>query len=357
MNVRDNVPWLVVAIGMLVIGTFSGLTRMGWRFPAITPNLIFQHGPIMITGFLGTLIALERAVALQLRPALLAPVFFALGGFVTVLDISDIGGKSLTILGSLGLVLMFVIILKKHRALHTWIMALGAVFLLGGSIIWASGLAVINFVPWWMAFLILTIAGERLELGRLMAISAGRLRFFLGAVSFFVTGVVLSYFTRDVGLRIMGLGMIALALWHVRFDIARKTIRKPGLTRYIAICMLSGYVWLLIGGVLYLGFGFESGGSFYDAQLHAIFLGFVFAMIFGHAPIIFPAILGRQVHYHWRFYIHLAFLHISLILRLTGDLLLMPGLRRWGGMLNGIALLLFLLNSVTALFLIPAEKN
>jgi len=33
----------------------------------------------------------------------------------------------------------------------------------------------------------------------------------------------------------------------------------------------------------------------YDAFLHAVLLGFVFAMIFGHAPIIFPAVLGIRI--------------------------------------------------------------
>ncbi len=78
-------------------------------------------------------------------------------------------------------------------------------------------------------------------------------------------------------------------------------------------------------------------------MLHMIFMGFVFSMIFGHAPIIVPALLGVQVPYTPLFYIHLSLLHLSLLLRMAGDLLLwLPG-RRWGGMLNGVVVVLFLL--------------
>jgi hypothetical protein len=65
-------------------------------------------------------------------------------------------------------------------------------------------------------------------------------------------------------------------------------------------------------------------------------------MIFGHAPIIFPAILGVPITYHRRFYVHLILLHLSLIIRLLGDLTSQRDIRRWGGFLNEVAILLFL---------------
>ena len=36
----------------------------------------------------------------------------------------------------------------------------------------------------------------------------------------------------------------------------------------------------------------------YDAALHAIALGFVFSMVFGHAPISFPPCCKRGLVYH-----------------------------------------------------------
>jgi hypothetical protein len=76
--------------------------------------------------------------------------------------------------------------------------------------------------------------------------------------------------------------------------------------------------------------------------LHAVFVGFVIAMIFGHAPIIFPAILGAQIRFYPAFYAHLTLLHLSLALRIVGDLANLYDLRKWGGLLNGVAILLFL---------------
>jgi len=83
-------------------------------------------------------------------------------------------------------------------------------------------------------------------------------------------------------------------------------------------------------------------------MLHAFFLGFVFAMIFGHAPIIFPAVLRRPMPWRPAFYGHLLLLHLSLVLRVAGDLAAWPAGRRWGGLLNVAALLVFLVNTLRA---------
>jgi hypothetical protein len=108
------------------------------------------------------------------------------------------------------------------------------------------------------------------------------------------------------------------------------------------MCLFSGFIWLGISGVLQLYFGALYAGPFYDAVLHAIFVGFVISMIFGHAPIIFPAILGTPVNFYPAFYGHLLLLHLSLLLRITGDLTSQLAVRKWGGLLNEFAILLFL---------------
>ena len=136
--------------------------------------------------------------------------------------------------------------------------------------------------------------------------------------------------------------MILLGLWLLRFDIARRTIKQSGLTRFIAVCLLSGYVWLVVSGLIALIYGAVSAGPVYDAMLHAIFLGFVFAMIFGHAPIIFPAVLGLEIDYQSYFYIPLILLHLSLIARICGELLGSGTVRLWGGLFNVIAVILYL---------------
>ena len=61
-------------------------------------------------------------------------------------------------------------------------------------------------------------------------------------------------------------------------------------------------------------------------------------MIFAHAPIIFPAVLGSPVVYSPFFYAFLVTLQVSLFGRNLADLSGLWGLRLWTGLLNGTAL-------------------
>jgi hypothetical protein len=144
-------------------------------------------------------------------------------------------------------------------------------------------------------------------------------------------------------LQVFAVGLLALAAWLGKQDIARRTVRGQGLTRFIAVCLLSGYAWLAFGSAVILAArGLVPGGPSYDAALHAIALGFVFSMVFGHAPIIFPAVLRVAVPYHPMFYGPLALLHASLALRLVGDAIGEVGWVRAGGLLNALALAAFI---------------
>ena len=84
------------------------------------------------------------------------------------------------------------------------------------------------------------------------------------------------------------------------------------------------------------------GAAWRDAALHAIGLGFVFAMVFGHAPIIFPAVARVKIPYHPVFYVPLLVLHASLALRVVSGLAGYFGGQRAGGAANALALLLFI---------------
>jgi hypothetical protein len=200
-----------------------------------------------------------------------------------------------------------------------------------------------------MGFLVLTIAGERLELSRFLPPSPVARRVFTMLVALLLGGAVVSTFAPSAGTVLLGATLLGLALWLMRQDVARRAVKGIGLTRFIAVCLLSGYVWLAVAGLsILVSGGLGYGGAAYDAALHAVLLGFVFAMVFGHAPIIFPAVLRVTVPYSPYFYAPLALLHASLLLRLAGDWMLLPEWRAWGGVLNGVALLVFVLATVTA---------
>jgi hypothetical protein len=168
------------------------------------------------------------------------------------------------------------------------------------------------------------------------------------ALALFAGGVILSTVRQTLGERLTGLGLVALAGWLGRFDIARRTIRQPGLPRFMAVCLLTGYVWLAAAGVLMAVFSPLESGLRYDAVLHSFFLGFVFSMIFGHAPVIFPAVLMLQPNFEPRFYAHVALLHAALLVRIGSDVMKHGAGRQWGSVLSALAIALFLVNTITS---------
>ena len=60
-----RVPFLAAALVALGSGVWGGLVRLQWPLPlpGNDASWISHHGPLLITGFLGTVISLERAVA------------------------------------------------------------------------------------------------------------------------------------------------------------------------------------------------------------------------------------------------------------------------------------------------------
>lgn len=340
---RKRYALIALAFITLTAASWAGLLRLGWRWPVLQPSLPVSHGVLMVAGFFGTLIALERAVAMGKTWAYLSPLMSGIGGLLLAFGVRGLAGPILLALGSAWLVVIFVVILQKHRAGYMVVMALGAVALIVGNLLWLFGWAVPRMVLWWAGFLILTIAGERLELGRMVRLSRLGQQAFTASLIVFLAGLVILLFAWEVGVRVAGIGILTTGLWLLRYDIARRTVRQSGLTRFIAICLLSGYVWLLVAGALAIVYGARAAGPVYDAALHAIFLGFVFGMIFGHAPIIFPAVLGINIEYQPHFYLPLVFLHASLILRIGGELLGSSTARMWGGLFNVLSVMFYLL--------------
>jgi hypothetical protein len=350
-------PFLFIGLLSLLAAMWAGLSRLGWGWPVLQPALPMSHGPLLVSGFLGTVIGLERAVALSSsltveqghRWTYLGPILTGLGALSLIMGLPDPLGPALMTLGSLSLVAVFGLILRIQLAPYTLTMAAGALLWGVGNSLWLLGWPIYSVVSWWMGFLILTIAGERLELGRILRHSNLIQAIFGIIIGVFLSGLLLSLFNLDGGARLTGVAMAALALWLLRYDVARYTVRKSGLTRFMALCLLTGYGWLGLSGLLSLSFGGVVAGFHYDAILHAVFVGFVMSMIFAHAPIIFPAITGKPIPFRAVFYLHLALLHLSLLLRVGSDLIYwLPG-RQWGGLLNVVAILLFMVNTLLAM--------
>ncbi|HRO58101.1 MAG TPA: hypothetical protein PK177_02875 [Burkholderiaceae bacterium] len=346
---RWRLPLLMLAFVALFVGTGAGLARLGWRVPELAAGAAGLHGPLMICGFFGTVIALERAVAIGRRWAYAGPLAAGCGAFAALAG-ATAAGAWLFVAGSAVLLAGSADIWRRQQAMFTFTLAFGATCWTVGCLLWANGFELSRAVPWWLAFLVLTIAGERLELSRFLPPSPIARRIFAALLSIVTIGLVLgSLLPPGAGDRLFAAGLLGLAGWLLKQDIARRTVRGTGLTRYIAVCLLSGYAWLAVGGaVALLGGGFDPGNPGRDAALHALALGFVFSMVFGHAPIIFPAVLRVAVPYQTWFYLPLALLHASLALRLLGDATASFELTRAGALANGAALLAFLLGTAAA---------
>ena len=333
---RQRAPLLALGFVALVAGTGAGLVRMGWELPAPFAMLVALHGPLMICGFFGSVISLERAAALGRLWAYAAPLAAGLATLALLAGIEP-AARWLYVAGGAVLLAATLVIVAKQVALFTLTLAIGSAAWLVGSALWAVGLAVHEVVPWWIAFLVLTIAGERLELSRLRPPSPAAVRIFAALLAACLAGLAASG-TAWGGLLFAAV-LLALAAWLARQDVARRTVHGKGLTRFIAVALLAGYAWLAIGAAISLAAGgLAPGTRAYDAALHAWLVGFVFSMVFGHAPIIFPAVLRVQLPYHPVFYLPLALLHGSLVVRLAGDALGDAAWLRAGGAATALAL-------------------
>lgn len=346
MRNRIQLMLLAAAAAGLLTAVWTGLYRGGWPLPQLRSHHPIIHGPLFLCGFLGTLIGLEKAKAVERWWAYLAPGFAAVGVFTLILQSSPFAAGVAFSLASAVLTVVFGALLQRHLDAAGVVMLAGALAWLGGNGMWLSGSSIPTAVGWWLAFPILIILGERLELSRMIPKSASVLAGFFGAVATYVAGLILFFWRPDLGLRVQGVGMLLVAAWLLRHDLARRTMRSPGVHRYTALCLLAGYVWLALAGGMATIWGADLQGLRYDALLHAITLGFVFGMIFGHVPIIAPMLLGRRIAFDRLFYGPLILLLVSLVIRIGSDLAgWLPG-RSWGALLNAVALLVFLATAV-----------
>ena len=344
---RRPLPLVAAAALTLAVGGWAGLVRSGWPWPAPGDGALAGHGALLVSGFVAALIAFERAIVLRRRWADLAPLGAVAGAVATVLAEPRLAAL-LTLGGALALGAVYVAGLRRQPTLSAAIMLAGAAGWAGGALAWASGGAAFTLVPWWIAFLTLTIAGERLELSRLTRPSGRARAAFVAACALAIAAAAVTLASFDLGLRLLGVALLGIAAYLGRHDLAPRNVRKTGLVRFIALAVTSSYVWLAVAGAQLILYDGIPAGLRWDALVHSFMLGFAVVMIFGHAPIILPAVLGVAIGHRPSFYAHLALLHVALVLRVGGDLLGSADARQWGGLLSGVAVLVFLENTLVA---------
>jgi hypothetical protein len=339
---------LMVGAGIaLMAGLDAALLQLGVAAPVTSERVAAVHGMLMVLGFIGTVIALERAVALGKKWGFTAPAFMGLGGVALISPLPLTAAGALLMVGTGVQAVIFIPLWRRRRDAAVLVQALGAASAFGAAMLFTGGAATPAFLGWLIAYVVLLISGERMELARLGRSDDRAEQAVLAGGVLLLIAVVLQLLFRGWTAPVLGVVLLALVAALLRVDVASKMLRSTGLPRFSAACLMAGYVWLAVaGGILLLADSPFDGGA-YDALVHSVMLGFTMSMIFAHAAVILPAVLRRPLPYHPVMYLPAALLHVALAVRIVGGDL--KGARLvWqvGGVGNVIAVLAFALTAV-----------
>ncbi|WP_189587261.1 MULTISPECIES: hypothetical protein [Kocuria] len=340
---RIRVALLILGGISLTTGLNGAVLRLGLWAPVASDRLADLHGPLMVLGFLGTVISLERAQAIRRPLALLAPGLLGTGSLMLVLGAPSALGKLLVIEGAAAFVLVMLGLWRRTRADLVAAQTLGAFLLLIGSVLWWL-LNVPDLIPVLVVFLVVTIASERAELAQISM--GGRAVPTLVTLTFALcVSAVAAVLWPEPGLRVLGALCVLTAAWLFRDDVGRRMIRTEGFRRFNAVALLASNVWLAAAGLTWVIAGAPQSTYSYDLVVHGVFLGFGFSMIMAHAPTIFPAVLGRALPYRPVMWVPLALLHLGMTYRAMGDVLGSQHLWQAGGVVTVVAVMTFLITA------------
>jgi hypothetical protein len=313
-----RLTFVAFAVANLIIGMLSGLGRLGVVVPL--PEAYVHHGAIMVGGFLGSLIALEKVIPLKQNVYFAGPLLSA--SAIVIFIVGDFQwAVIMLILASVVFILVYVAYLRKQYNWYLMLALMGAVcWLVGNCMLLWKRFYPLAF-PWWMGFLLFTIVSERLELSKFLPVTSRQKNVLTVFLGLFLLSLLIPF--HGAGTYLSGLVVVLISIWLMRYDVLRITLKKEGLTRFTAVALLCGYCALTLCGVFMITLVNASLG--YDIVVHTFFIGFVFSMIFAHGPIILPGVLGLSVKpYHPLFYLPLITLLASLVMRIAADVTLLP---------------------------------
>jgi hypothetical protein len=347
---------VLLACGLIafLLGLWTGMARLGVGLMGAAPLFVEFHGVLMICGFFGTLISVERAVALNRPLAYIIPIFAAAGTLALLARTITLAGAAFLIASLVLAAASFRNMRRLQSVLLAAIPSIAALCWGLGTLTWLRDRPLPEATGWWLAFLVLTVAAERLELSRVVAPPAMARLIFAAAIAVLLIGVGRGELERPIS-PFMGSGLILCGAWLLIYDLARRTVRLSGQIRFTALCMLLGYGWLIIAGLEL--FARPIAAFWYDAVVHAVTLGFVLSMVFGHTLIIFPSVVGLTLRYSAVLYVPLLLLQLSVIIRTIGDFSGLTDIRLVSGFLAIIALACFAATIVVASVCNPSDAQ
>ena len=362
---RSRMALLIGAGLAALLGLVAALIRADLIHPSGRVPLADLHGGLMVYGFLGAAIGLERAVAYRSggsgKPAwgFLAPALGLLGSLLCLLSllasscgaapawvkVELIGGIPWT-LSMLVLTAIYSAIWRRQPSAEVIIQVLGSLVGLVGAAGWVAGLDAAVLAPTWLFFLVLTIVGERVELARAVFSDVRLESGILGLSLLAVLMLPVQAMAPSVGYPLLGLSLGLLLLVMASHDVAKGTFRHGGLPGFMGTCMLSAYAWGLLAALIWMVAPLDSSTYWGDMALHALAVGFIMTMVIAHVCMIVPSVIRRPLPFHPLLWGAWALMQVGLLIRLLGAIRLYTPLWKAGNLLNVLGILSMMLTVV-----------
>src|SRR5688572_8995126 len=207
INLR--LPFMLLAFVNLLAGITAGLIRIGWNFTM--GDLPVQHGAVMVGGFLGTLILLEKVIPLKKKILFVIPVVNGLSLLMIIPAFIHIG-QAFLLIGAIGLLYILILyFIKQPYDLSIILMLMGSCCLIMGHSMLISRQLYPMAFPWWMGFILLVIVGERLELSKFLPVTRMNKNVLMGFLFLFLAGLIVPF--HGIGRYMSAAGLVFVAIW------------------------------------------------------------------------------------------------------------------------------------------------
>lgn len=337
---------LVAGLASLSVGVAGGLARLG--LVTAPPSAVARHGPAMV-GFLGVVVALERAFLLGPASAHVVPLVGVAGLGALLGGAPAWLAHGLLAAAGVGLVVLQGVFVVRRGGVDNALMTAGALAWAAGEGAVAAGAPLFRAVPAWTSFVVLVIVGERVELLRRCGASSALVATGSAVLASHAVAAIVAVRSLDAANVVLGLGWFAAGVVLLAADPGVRAPTRRGPDRYVAAALALGFSWLAVAGLLAVVWPDVHAGPRYDARIHALFGGFALSLLFAHGPQVLPALAGRDgLAWSRATWVALGVLQVAAVGRLLGDLGA-PALRTFGTALHAAALLAFVVAMVRGL--------
>ncbi len=331
-------------LGGVLTGVWKIALTRGFLLPGI-PDFWPQHGHWMLTGFLTTIIMLERLVAMGSTFFLWIP--FAYAGGALTLQTGFIGSRILVLLAFAGWVLHRIRAVRHFQSLEKPSTEIGAFAVLTLILLQKRGFAQRpDFALAGFFAIISIIALERLEIFMKLDRRGPKYTWVSLLVLLGYSGYTIFQSEPHIPfyglLALIVMGLVAYHDASVRTALQslknRQMLRAfPPLYRSVTQALYVAYFWLFTGILFMLMWSKLPGATAKDMLFHSFGLGFIMSMILAHLPIMMPVFLGGKpvqrvpMALFWTF-------QVATFFRIGADLFVAQQmiLWKWSGWITGL---------------------